>query len=359
MKSNMKGISTLATILLFATAATASFWLMRHRSTPIDEQYAALVTKKTLTISGPVTAKVLSGGLSGMPIFLVTTDSTQYVVRFLSSKSPDERNQEITGLRIASQEGYGPHLYFVDPSQTYLIMEYVKSQPISLEKRQSDELYRALGNLLRKIHNGPSFSHELNFFDDIQDEVQGLHAKNDGSIPLTKIESIITRIRQAVTPYLTSVPSHGDLNPNNLLFEGNDFKAIDYEGVTQTDPYVDLATVAIYYCFDDPLHENILLSTYLGRQPSSKEEAKLYLAKQAIWIRYAAVLLYLTPEKSLHYESVRVQPYWEFLKEFYEDNINLEDPDQKQILAKAMINHVITNAETQAFRDAVKTLGEV
>jgi thiamine kinase-like enzyme len=355
----MKGISTLATILLFATAATASFWLMRHRSTPIDEQYAALVTKKALTISEPVTAKVLSGGLSGMPIFLVTTDSTQYVVRFLISKSPDERNQEISGLKIASQEGYGPHLYFVDPKQEYVIMEYIKSQPLSLEQRQSDKLYRALGNLLRKIHHGPAFSNKLNFFDDIQEEIQALHAKNDASIPLAKIESIIMRIRQAVTPYLISAPSHGDLNPNNLLFDGNDFKAIDYEGVMQTDPYVDLATVAIYYCFDDPLHESILLSTYLGRQPSSKEEAKLYLAKQAIWIRYAAVLLYLTPEKSLHYESVQVQRYWDFLKEFHEGNINLEDPEQKQMLAKAMTNQVLANAETQEFRDAIKVLGEV
>jgi len=56
---------------------------------------------------------------------------------------------------------------------------------------------------------------------------------------------------------------------------------------------------------------------------------------------------------------MQVQPYWDFLKEFYEGNINLEDPEQKQILAKAMINHVFANVETQEFRDAVKTLGKV
>jgi thiamine kinase-like enzyme len=320
---------------------------------PIDENYAALVTKKALAISGPVSANVLVGGLSGAPIFKVTTDSSQYVARFLVHKIPEKREREVACLKIASQEGYGPHLYFVDSTQEYVIMEYVKSQPLSVEQRQTDEPYRALGNLLRKMHHGPAFPGIRNVFDEIQKYIQILYAKNDGSIPLAKVEQIVAPIHQAVTPYLTSMPSHSDLNPNNLLFMDNECKAIDYEGAVQSDPYVDVATVAVFYCSDSK-HEKELLSTYLGRQPSPKEAAQLSLMKEVVRMSYALLTLVLVPKTTYYYNDMQV----EFQKDFFEywRTVNLNYPESQMNFAKTLLEQVFADAESRDYKNAVRIL---
>jgi thiamine kinase-like enzyme len=324
-----------------------------YEKSPIDENYAALVIKKALALSGPVAANVLVGGLSGAPIFKVTTDSSQYVARFLAHKTPEQREREVSCLKIASQEGYGPHLYFVDPAQEYVIMEYVQSQPLSVEQRQTDDPYRALGNLLRKMHHGPTFPGTRNIFDEIHKYTKMLHVKNDGSIPLAKVEHIVASIHQAVAPYLTSMPSHSDLNPNNLLFMGNECKAIDYEGAVQSDPFIDVATTAVFYC-SDPKHEKCLLSTYLGRQPSSKEAAQLSLMKEVVRMSYALLTLVLVPRTTYHYNDVQAEPQKDFFE--YWHTVNLKNPDSQMNFAKTLLEQVFTEAESRDYENAVRIL---
>ena len=83
----------------------------------IDEKYAAALVKNKLSLTGSVSAEKLAGGFSRAQLFTVTADSKKYVVRFLTHKSSEERSREIDFLQRASQEGYGPHVYFADPAK--------------------------------------------------------------------------------------------------------------------------------------------------------------------------------------------------------------------------------------------------
>jgi tRNA A-37 threonylcarbamoyl transferase component Bud32 len=123
----------------------------------IDEKYAANLVKKTLSIPDNVTAEKLTGGFSGAPLFVATTETKKYVVRFLKHKPLEERKREIGVLQIASQAEYGPHVYFADADQGVVIMEFLSPQAMPPELWQSEKLYVMLAKFLQKIHRGPKF----------------------------------------------------------------------------------------------------------------------------------------------------------------------------------------------------------
>ncbi len=329
----------------------------------IDENYAAKTVKNALALPGTVTAQKLKGGYSGAPLFTVTADSKKYVVRFLEHKSKEDREQEISCLKTASDGTYGPHIYFADVDHAVIIMEYLPPQRISGEQRDSKELYIALAHLLQKIHRGPKFAKSLNVFDWLEHKLQVvkdiLKSKNVKGIPVNKLEEITVTLRKALSPHMTVTPCHNDMNPNNLLFLGDKFKAIDYEFAAQSDPYFDIATIDIYYCLFNPAFEHVLLSTYLEHKPSLQEEAKLHLMKQAAWIWYALTFLELGSEKIGEYPTMQISSYWDFLQERATGKIgDFENPEHKIKLAKIMINTVIDNFETPEFRNAVNLLSK-
>jgi thiamine kinase-like enzyme len=148
-----------------------------------------------------------------------------------------------------------------------------------------------------------------------------------------------------------------DIQPNNLIYLGNEFKAVDYESAAQSDPYFDVATVAIYYCFN-PKFEHVLFTTYLERQPSEQETAKLYLMKLVAEIHYGLIFLKLGIQYIDQYAILSVPSYWEFLSTLGKEKVDLDEPKYKMSMAKILINDVVANFESQEFRDAIRVLSK-
>jgi len=328
----------------------------------IDENYARNFVKKTLSLPEPVTAKILTGGFSGASLFTVTANGKKYVVRFFPHKTQKDRQKEIWCLNSASKGGYGPRVYFTDVDQGVIIMEYLQHQKITREQRMSPKLYRDLAHLLQKIHQGPQFAETINIFDRIEEYIQKnkilAQEQQVGTIPLNKLLHILTAIRHACASHMTVAPCHNDLHPSNMIFLGNTIKVIDYETAAQSDPFFDVATVAIYNSFFNAKLEHTLFSTYLEREPTPEETAQLYLMKQAALISYAMSFLKMHPSMLYLYESLQTQPYEEFFNGVGKGKINLEDQDAKVALAKIMIDSAIANSETHEFKDALLLLNK-
>jgi thiamine kinase-like enzyme len=323
----------------------------------IDERYAASIVKDNMALICHVTAEKLSGGLSGAQLFTVTAADKKYVVRFLTHKTPEKREREMRSLQVASDNGYGPHIYSMDEKNGVIVMEYLSGQPITHEMRCSDELYRMLGVLLRKMHSGPPLQKNTDVFDRRRlHEIQEVYGK---AIPFATIETELTTIQKAVAPHITSAPCHIDLNPNNLIFLGNEFKAIDYETSAQANPNFDVATVSFFYCLHQH-YDDVLLASYLGRQPTSSEKAQLYLMKQVAFINYALIFLKLAHKKikaTSLYQTLQVPSSYEaFLKEWPQEGGALDKPEFQLKYAKVLISQIIANASSQEFCDAIATL---
>ena len=323
----------------------------------MNEDYVSKLVKDKLSIKEKVTTEKLTGGFSDAQIFTATTDSKKYVIRFLTDKSLKEKELEISALQIASQHNYGPHIYYADADKTVVIMEFLERKNISPEQRESESFYKSLAKILQKIHKGPNFENlkNRNIFYQIGAVIKKLKQQKSQGIPIEKLENVISIIHETLKPHLTLAPCHNDLNSDNLIFLGDHFKAIDFEDASQTDPFYDIATVVNSYCHT-PEYEQILLSTYLGQQPTEKEWAKLYLMKQVSWLAAPLWFLKINPKQLNQYEKLHVPSQIEFFKELTTGKINLENPEHQLKYSKVYINYVISNVESQEFAQAIKVL---
>jgi hypothetical protein len=333
-------------------------WLRKSRAAPvIDESYAIDVVKKTLAISGPLTATRLTGGYTSALLFRVTDGTKDFVVRVLADVPLVEFEQGIANLQVASAGGYGPQVYFADPVRGVVVMEYLPHDPVRLQKLSPDRVAELLADILRAIHQGPRFSGSRNIFEYLGKELKKLREGPVGQahpdIPIARLEEFVRVLQNTALARVPDVPCHNDLHPSNLRFAGDSFKAIDFDDALQSNPYYDLAMVAIFQAID----EWLLLEKYLGHVPSPREYAQLYLMKQVVRINHARVFLKWGPAIAARCTSGPAPSWFEgFTKGITDEVIDFGRADGLGTLAKSTINKVLASAETQEFRDAVKLL---
>jgi hypothetical protein len=354
-------MAIVATIAL-ALAVLGYFLLRKSPEAPvIDEKYAAKVVKNALALSGTISAQKLAGGLGGAQLFRATDGLNDYVIRFVQSGLPREHlEQRIYDLKVASDGGYGPHVYLSDPSRGWVIMEYLPNRPISHQELQSGQWDQALAHLLQKIHRGGVFTSEkLDVFEKISRDLNANKSKCSTIVSFAKIEQIVTAIRNAVAPHQTTAPTHNDLHKDNLRFWENECKAVDYDGAGPGDPYFDVATIANWVGFSaGQARENALFTQYLGRQPSAVEEARLYLMKQAVLLKWATgALTRLSPEHVHLYESIKASSIRDFERDgLFVGKVDLSKPEDDMQFLKALLKAVFENFDSPDFQQALNVL---
>ncbi len=143
------------------------------------------------------------------------------------------------------------------------------------------------------------------------------------------------------------------------MYLGNECKAIDWADAGESDPYYDVACVANEMAFHDPLHENLLFSTYLGHKPSPAELAKLYLMKQVVWLKWICNDLENLNSRDLQkYDSIKEVPIAELLKRLIEGSFKLDTSANRLIFLKAEFTLLLQNAESPEFKNAVQVLSQ-
>ncbi len=325
----------------------------------IDEKDLVLVREvmdSRLGIKTPKAIERLKVNISGVSIYKVSDDKTSYVFRYLKNKSFEERKREISALLIASEHNYGPHVYVADANKGVIVMAYLTAEPQPL--RGSPLLYKGLADILRKIHYGPSFPKGQIAFDEIKERLEKINKLSSNQKLVSRIKITLDEIQKAVGYFPHSAPCHRDLHPNNLIFMNNQFKAIDFEGSCQDDPFFDLATVGISYCFKKD-HEKTFLSLYFARQPTSKEWAKFFLMKQVAFIFFAlGTIKDLSVQKIDvdEQDSGKLEPYQGFLKQILEGEINLERPRNKRDFSAILFNEFLKNTKTAEYQNALNEL---
>lgn len=339
----------------------------------IDEKYAIEIAKKELSLSGNISSQVLKGGSSGAKVFAVTSGSNKYIVRFTQPNTSQEyRKTALYNLKVASDAGYGPKVYFMDSSRGIVITEYLSGTKIQemdfakyiLNQSPADSLLQSgklcilLANLLRKIHHGPVFKNTgYDVADWIDETLKNNKFKFSPYIPVAKFEQMMKDIRKAVKPhFISTVPCHNDLNKSNLIITESEIKAIDYDNARQYDPYFDIATVLIEFEIN-PLHENLLLTTYLGRQSSTEEMAKLHLMKQVVRLNiFLHNLEKLKPETLVQYGLTEEYRFIDLVREFIDGKLNFSKTADRLKFLKAECKKIIDNFESHEFMNAIKTL---
>jgi aminoglycoside phosphotransferase (APT) family kinase protein len=228
------------------------------------------IVQNILKKKGPFSVDILSGGLSDSTIVKVNASSQSYVVRFWNMQWAEYFPQDLACQMIASEAGYGPHVFFASHEEGFSVIEYFQPEAFpSVESR-----LQAYVDLLKKMHHGPMVPRGIDKSIDLDESIEDAIKINPQFIDLKVIKTVKDAVFKALPLNISPVPCHRDLHPGNLIYNQGRFVAIDYTWCGMDDPFSDLATIAIFNC-QTPKEEELLLQLYHGHAPTLRDIAHL------------------------------------------------------------------------------------
>ena len=218
---------------------------------------------------GELTFTPLSGGITNRN-FLVTgaADGAKYVIRLAGNDTHllgISREVEHAATVAAAGVGVGPEvLAFIRP-EGYLVTRFIEGRPIPEPEMRTPERLRAVGETLRRIHDGPAIPGLFVPFR-IVEAYRALALSRGVSIPpeYDLASSIARRIELAfLTAPVELRPCHNDLLNANFIDDGIRIRIVDWEYAGMGDPFFDLGNFSINHELEGDADAE-LLRAYAG-----------------------------------------------------------------------------------------------
>jgi len=213
-----------------------------------------------------------------------------YLLRLESPRRDEVRDPQraYACMKLAADAGLAPPLRHADPVAGVAITDFLPARPLSEHPGGGPGLMQALGALVRRLQAMPRFpavaADHLTILDRNFERLlaTGLFAPG----LLDRHRAGFDRIREAYRWDAAGlVASHNDLNPHNILFDGERLWLIDWETAYGNDPLVDPATLILFLADSREL-ELALVRACLGREPDRRVLARLALARLLVRFFY-------------------------------------------------------------------------
>jgi len=172
------------------------------------------------------------------------------------------------------------------------VMDFVRRRPLDTYPGGLPALAKAIGELLARLQATPTFPYFV-LYPDIVARLWAHVCRTGLFAPgvLDRHTEHLERIRAAYEWNAgSSVSSHNDPVPGNILFDGERLWMIDWESACRNDPLVDIAIMSDGIARSPEL-EDILLQSCFGRAPDEPLRARLRLARALTRLYYAGVML--------------------------------------------------------------------
>ena len=198
----------------------------------------------------------IRAGLSGAGVYGVEAGGKRYVLKIAGTNEPEAAwRQKLHVQRLAAGAGLAPAVVHADADRRATVSEHVvdRSFPAYFMSPQTrDAAIGKLGATLRRLHELP---------------LPAGAADKDGRAFLAMLwPQVMAQIatpafvREAVQRALDDEPpaagrapvlSHNDVNPSNLVYDGERVLLLDWDTAGPNDPYYDLAAAAVFLRMDD------------------------------------------------------------------------------------------------------------
>jgi len=226
------------------------------------------------------TIEKISAGLSGAGVYKVTSGDAQYVLKIADAPI------DVAIRTAAADAGVAPKIIHVDPTRHAVLSELVVDRgfmPVLMNPATRANAIASLGTALRRVHDLP------------------IPDGTPAATPRAFLEQFSATLAKSAVPELVRtaqdralsepeppverepVISHNDVNPSNLVWDGERVKLLDWDTAATNDPLYDLAAVAMFLRMDEPTCR-ALLEAHDGVAPTALP------ARFAYWRRMIATL---------------------------------------------------------------------
>lgn len=278
--------------------------------------------------------KLLSGGLTGVPVYQININNNAYAIKLenVNDKQFDlVRNYKI--VAAVSKQGISPPVYFTDAEHGIILMKYIEQQP---RPTASPITMRKFSKIIRNLHEKNSFAKWHSVVEVLREIYQNLPKIYQQNKIINQCMQEIKQFEKILFDPKDIKSSHCDLNPVNVLYDGDRYWLVDWQAASPQSFYFDLAYSACFFYFYNEDLCISFLSYYLNRDPLPEEAAKYYLMRifANIYLGIGFISLPLKTNKKFPVFAddiiENLASYGEFLSSVGSGKINLTDANAQQ-----------------------------
>jgi hypothetical protein len=326
----------------------------------IPEERRAVARTAIATAFGAAAAtsvqRITQGG-SGALIYRVEVHGRPYLLRLERKRDGfDEGGRGYRCMRAAAEAGIAPPLVAADAAAGFAVMEFREARSLFDYPSGRAALMRDLGALVARLQATEAFPAVGDYRAILTGMLDALIGSGRFTSGLLEPHRAgLARIADAY-PWdeARTVSSHNDLNPGNILFDGERLWFVDWELAFRNDALIDLGNLTNYFAPTAELRD-VLLRSWLGREPDCALGARLVLARQLVRMGYACLTLTVAsspagpePDGDLGAPSLA-----EFHRMLAEGQLRMNAPENMYLYGKVYLNEFLAHLATPELTDAL------
>lgn len=314
--------------------------------------------QQTFGTSTVDTIELMTRGLSPALVYKIRVNGKDYILRLVMGINElVDPAREYVCLRAAADAGIAPPVLYADAAAAVSICAFIAGPPIWVGIPDKTIQLKSIAEKVKDIHALPLFPPLINF-------LEGMTHFRDRFLEMKMFPDSTTAAHfayfdkiKAVYPINEElVSSHNDLNPANVLYDGEKIWMIDWEASFKNDRYVDLAIVALYFASNDQ-HIDTFLTAYFGETPTALQKAKFYLMRQVVFLYYGTIFLRMAGEmQDIHDQEMKVPTLLEVKQMMSRGEVNLGSYEGKILYGKMLMQEALTEMRQPAFEQSLALL---
>jgi len=236
----------------------------------------------------------IAAGMSGAGVYRVEALGHPFVLKISSESEPFEHWRRKVQLRqLAASAGIAPRVVHVDEARRAVTSAFVADRSFLAwlsNPATRDAAIVRLAQTLRRLHGLPQ--PEGAPWQEPREFLRALWAPLWAGFALPPfVGEVVGRMLEETPPARERplVLSHNDVNPTNLIFDGEHLLLLDWEQSGTNDPFYDLGAAAMFFRFDDATCLR-LLSAYDGEAVTSLPPRFVY-SRRLVSVLSAAAML--------------------------------------------------------------------
>jgi aminoglycoside phosphotransferase (APT) family kinase protein len=236
-------------------------------------------------LRGPATTLTrIAAGLSGAGVYRVEAAGQSFVLKIAGElESEADWRRALHLQRLAAEAGLAPRILHADEARRAVLTPFIVDRSFVAFFRNPSTHEAALtqlGRTVRRLHEIP-LPADVHGRDPREFLGQGMGLLAGFSLP-DFARDAIQRVLAEEPPASEGarVLGHNDLNPTNLVYDGESILILDWATAGPADPLYDLAVLAVFLRMDDGTSLR-LLSAYAGTPYTELPRRFLYARRLA------------------------------------------------------------------------------
>jgi pyrimidine deaminase RibD-like protein/aminoglycoside phosphotransferase (APT) family kinase protein len=252
--------------------------------------------------SPATTITKIAAGLSGAGVYRVDAGGRAFVLKLSQQQDPlADWRRKLHIQERAALAGLAPAVVHVNEARRAVLSAFVVDQSFRAwygDPRTHETALVQLGQMLRRLHHLP-LPPEAAGADPVSllTRISSLLQAQAGSFPIPPfaLDAIADLLQeQPPASERARVLSHNDVNPTNLIYDGENLLLLDWNTPEANDPLYDLATISVFLRMNDATCQK-LIAAY-DAQPTATLPARFSYSRRLVAVLCGAGFLHLAQQ---------------------------------------------------------------